>query len=118
MDTGVTMDAGVTIREPKMKSYWVYILCSTKNGALYIGVTNNIVRRVWEHKQKLIEGYTKRKNTVKLVYLEECNDINAALWREKCLKNWNRAWKIRLIEEQNPNWIDFYEAEFGKSGVH
>ena len=92
-----------------MKSYWIYILSSKKNGTLYIGVTNNLARRVYEHKEKLLAGFSKRYNVNMLVYAEEFNNINEALHREKSIKKWNRKWKLRLIEEQNPDWNDLYE---------
>ncbi len=92
-----------------MKSYWVYILCSRRNGTLYIGVTNNLVRRVYEHKQKLVDSFTKKYAIDKLVYTEEFNDINEAIAREKSIKKWNRVWKLKLIEQQNPEWEDLYE---------
>ena len=77
-----------------MKRYWVYILCSKRNGTLYTGVTNNLVRRVYEHKQKLMDGFTKKYVLDKLVYMEEFDDINAAIAREKSIKKWNRLWKL------------------------
>jgi putative endonuclease len=92
-----------------MKGYWVYILASKRNGTLYIGVTSNLSRRVYEHKEKLIEGFTKKYNITQLVYAEEFQDINDAIDREKCIKKWNREWKLKLIEKQNPNWEDLYE---------
>ncbi|MCC8418553.1 MAG: GIY-YIG nuclease family protein [Rickettsia endosymbiont of Glossina mortisans submortisans] len=76
--------------------YWVYILCSDRNGTLYIGITNNILRRIYEHKQKIIKGFTTRYNVIKLVYTEEFADIKEALAREKALKKWNRSWKIKI----------------------
>jgi putative endonuclease len=97
-------------KAPQMKEYWVYILASKRNGTLYIGVTSNLSRRVYEHKEKLIEGFTKKYNITQLVYAEEFQDINDAIHREKCIKKWNRAWKLKLIEEQNPNWEDLYES--------
>ena len=92
-----------------MKSYYVYILASTRNGTLYIGVTNDILRRVYEHKNGLIEGFTKRYGVYMLVYYEQCDSAESAIQREKRLKFWNRKWKIRLIEEANPEWKDLYE---------
>lgn len=92
-----------------MKSYFVYILASKKNGTLYVGVTNDICRRVYEHKEKLVAGFTEKYNVSKLVYVEEFDNINEALHREKCIKKWNRKWKLRIIEEQNPDWNDLYE---------
>jgi putative endonuclease len=95
-----------------MKRYWVYILCSKRNGTLYTGVTNNLVRRVYEHKQKLMDGFTKKYVLDKLVYMEEFDDINAAIAREKSIKKWNRLWKLRLIEQHNPEWENLYELLF------
>ena len=92
-----------------MKIYLVYILSSKHNGTLYTGVTNDLLRRVYEHKHKLVDGFTKRYHVTQLVYAEEFNDINEAILREKCIKQWKRAWKLKLIEEQNPNWKDLYE---------
>ena len=92
-----------------MKIYWIYILSSKRNGTLYTGVTNDLLRRVYEHKHKLVDGFTKRYNVTQLVYAEEFNDINEAILREKSIKQWKRAWKLKLIEEQNPNWKDLYE---------
>ena len=91
-----------------MSRYWVYILATEKKGTLYIGVTNHITRRVYEHKEKMVEGFSQKYGVDRLVYAEEYADVRVALYREKCLKKWNRAWKIRLIEEQNPNWDDLY----------
>ena len=92
-----------------MKAYWVYILSSQQNGTLYVGITNDLVRRIYEHKQKLVKGFTKTYGITKLVYTEQFNDITEAIHREKCIKKWNRAWKMRLIEEHNHNWKDLYE---------
>ena len=92
-----------------MNQYYVYILASKENGTLYIGVTNNLIKRVYEHKQGLIEGFSKKYNVHRLVYYEITNDVNSAIYREKCLKKWNRAWKIRLIKESNPFWKDLYK---------
>jgi putative endonuclease len=90
------------------KCYWVYILASRIGGTLYIGVTNNMVRRVYEHRQGLVEGFTKQNGVHRLVYFEQLDDIEQAILREKRLKKWDRAWKIQLIEENNPNWDDLY----------
>jgi putative endonuclease len=90
------------------RSYWVYILASAIGGTLYIGVTNNLIRRVCEHKMGLADGFTKKYRVHRLVYFEQYNDIEAAIVREKRLKKWNRAWKIQLIEELNPNWDDLH----------
>ena len=86
------------------RSYWVYILASRIGGTLYIGVANNLVRRVHEHKMGQADGFTKKYSVHRLVYFEQYGDIEAAILREKKLKKWQRAWKIRLIEELNPNW--------------
>jgi putative endonuclease len=90
------------------KQYYVYILASKIGGTLYIGVTNNLARRVYEHREKLVEGFTKKYDVAKLVYFEVHCEVEAAITREKQMKKWNRAWKVRLIEESNPNWSDLY----------
>jgi len=82
--------------------YFVYILASKKNGTLYIGITNDLMRRTGEHKNNAIDGFTKKYNIHNLVYYESCEDVYSAIQREKCLKKWNRDWKIKLIKEQNP----------------
>ena len=92
-----------------MKSYHVYILASKKNGTLYIGVTSNLKKRVYEHKNNLVNGFTKKYNVHRLVYFETTCDINSAMTREKQLKKWKRDWKIHLIEKHNPEWRDLYE---------
>lgn len=91
------------------KNYYTYILASQKNGTLYIGVTNNLIKRIYEHKEKLVEGFTEKYNVNKLVYFEQHNNPNDAIIREKKLKDWKRQWKIDLIEESNPEWLDLYE---------
>ncbi len=92
-----------------MNIYYVYILASRKNGTLYIGVTNNLMRRVFEHKNGFIKGFTQKYNVHRLVYFEETPDIQSALKREKQLKKWRRQWKIDLIEKENPKWDDLFE---------
>jgi len=87
-------------------TYYVYILASGKNGTLYIGITNDLMRRLYEHKNSLIKGFTNKYKVNNLVYFEETNDISEAIKREKQLKKWNRQWKIELIEKDNPNWED------------
>ena len=89
-----------------MKTYYVYILASKRNGTLYTGITNDLARRVIEHKSGLIKGFTKKYSVNKLVYFESTNDVNAAILREKRLKKWKRQWKIELIEKSNPDWKD------------
>lgn len=85
---------------------YLYILASARNGTLYIGVTSDIGRRVWEHREGLVEGFTKRYGVKTLVYYEAFEGIADAIHREKQLKKWNRAWKLELIESSNPNWND------------
>ena len=92
------------------RNYWVYIVASGLGGTLYIGVTNDLIRRVYEHKNKIAEGFTGKYGVDRLVYFETFDDIETAIRREKRLKKWNRAWKIRLIEETNPNWADLYPS--------
>ncbi len=87
-----------------MKKYYVYILANWNNKVMYIGVTNNLHRRVYEHKNKLVDGFTKKYNVHKLVYFEETTDIMSAIEREKQLKGWNRAKKNELVETMNPKW--------------
>ena len=91
-----------------MKTPSVYILASKPNGALYIGVTSNLPQRIWQHKNDLVGGFTKRYHVHTLVWYEIHESIEAAITREKTLKKWNRAWKISLIEETNPSWSDLY----------
>jgi putative endonuclease len=91
-----------------MKTYYIYILAS-RSGVLYVGVTNDLVRRVWEHWNDLVPGFTKRYQTHQLVYFEETDDALAAISREKHIKKWLREWKVRLIESTNPGWRDLYE---------
>ena len=91
-----------------IKNYYVYMLASKKNGTLYIGVTSNLSKRVYEHKRKLIDGFTKKYNVDKLVYYEITEDVESAILREKRLKKWKRQWKVELIEQKNPEWNDLY----------
>jgi putative endonuclease len=90
--------------------YHVYILASRVGGTLYIGVTGNLVQRVYQHREKQAKGFTEKYGVNRLVYYEGFGDVEAAIRREKQLKRWNRAWKIQLIEEKNPNWDDLYPA--------
>ncbi len=86
--------------------YYVYIITNKKDGVIYIGVTNDLERRMFEHKNKLVKGFTNRYNVDKLVYFEQYSNVNEAIKREKQLKKWNRQWKIDLIKENNPKWND------------
>ena len=89
---------------------WVYIMTNRPNGTLYLGVTGDIVRRAWEHREGLVDGFTKRYGLSRLVYAERHEDIAAAIQRERTMKHWPRAWKINLIVAQNPDWADLYET--------
>lgn len=91
-------------------SAYVYILASERNGTLYVGVTSHLARRVYEHRIGAAEGFTKRYDVKRLVHFEVFDDIEAAIHREKHLKKWNRAWKLRLIERANPDWTDLYDT--------
>ena len=86
----------------------VYIMANRKNGALYVGVTSDLKRRAWEHRQGLVEGFSKRYGLKRLVYFELHPTMASAIQREKQLKSWKRAWKIELIQEENPNWNDLF----------
>jgi putative endonuclease len=98
------------------RSYYVYILASRIGGTLYIGVTNDLIRRVAGHKLKIAESFTKRHDVTRLVYFEQFDQIEQAIHREKRLKKWTRAWKISLIEKDNPNWIDLFPEIAGGGG--
>jgi putative endonuclease len=94
--------------------YYVYILASRRNGTLYIGVSNDIMRRTWEHRNDLVAGFTKKYGVHILVWYEIYDDIHAAIAREKRMKRWNRDWKIALIEKTNSGWNDLYERLLGE----
>ncbi|MDX9822406.1 MAG: GIY-YIG nuclease family protein [Syntrophales bacterium] len=91
-----------------MKQYYVYILASKRNGTLYVGVTSDLTKRVYEHKKNLAEGFTEKYDVHSLVYYEAYGDAVDAIAREKQLKKWNRKWKLELIEKKNPKWKDLY----------
>ncbi len=91
-----------------MKEYYVYIMSSGKKGTLYIGVTSNLIKRVYQHKKEETKGFTSKYQIKYLVYFESTTDIYEALTREKNLKAWKREWKIMLIEQKNPHWEDLY----------
>jgi putative endonuclease len=95
----------MTIKQPA-----VYILASKKNGTLYVGVTSDLVKRIWEHKNDLVKGFTKRYKIHDLVWYELHDNMDAAIEREKNMKEWKRAWKVKLIEESNPKWNDLYDS--------
>ena len=91
------------------KKYYVYILANKRNGTLYIGITSGLKKRIYEHKNNLVEGFTKKYKIHNLVYYEETSDVMSALEREKQLKNWKRKWKMELIEKENPDWKDLFD---------
>ncbi len=96
-----------------MRNYWIYIVASKPNGTIYIGVTNNLIRRIYEHREGLVPGFSKQYGVHRLVYYEMTKDVREAIAREKQLKKWNRLWKIELIEKNNPLWEDLYDALSG-----
>jgi putative endonuclease len=93
-----------------MKRFYVYILASERNGTLYVGVTSDLPRRMYEHREGLLDGFTKRYGIKRLVHCEIYEDPETAIQREKRLKKWNRAWKVDLIEQANPQWLDLHAA--------
>jgi putative endonuclease len=93
-----------------MSGGWIYIVTNKANGVLYVGVTSNIARRAYEHREGLIDGFTKRYGLKQLVYIEPHEEILAAIQREKNIKHWPRTWKVRLIHAANPNWYDLYDT--------
>ena len=93
-----------------MKSYYVYMMASKRNGTLYTGITSDLIKRVYQHKSGETPGFTSRYKVSRLVYYEIHMDVREAIRREKNIQSWKRNWKLRLIEEKNPNWNDLYEA--------
>ena len=98
------------------KLYSVYIMASKRNGTLYVGFSGDLLKRVWEHKNDMREGFTKKYGVHTLVYFEMFSDPDHAIGREKQLKGWNRAWKIKLIERMNPSWKDLYRQLIESAG--
>ena len=96
-----------------MKQPAVYILASQRNGTLYVGVTSDLIQRIWQHRNDAVDGFTQRYQVHRLVYFEQHLDMLSAITREKQLKKWNRAWKLALIEAANPDWRDLYEDLVG-----
>ena len=94
-----------------MKTYYVYIMTS-KSGTLYTGITNDLMKRVYEHKHKMVEGFTKKYDLTRLVYFEETNDVNSSIEREKQIKSWRRSKKVNLIKSINPKWEDLSKGWF------
>ena len=95
------------------RAFCVYILASKRNGALYVGITSNLAQRTWQHKEGLADGFTKEYGIKLLVWYEQHENAESAITREKQIKKWNRAWKIRLIEKSNPYWNDLYPEIIG-----
>jgi putative endonuclease len=98
------------LQNSRMTGGYVYILTNRPNGTLYVGVTNDLVRRTYEHREGAVEGFTKRYGLKRLVWFEQYDDIHTAIQREKTMKHWPRAWKARLINAKNPDWNDLYDA--------
>ena len=94
---------------PAMRGAWVYIMTNRPNGTLYTGVTSDLARLAWEHREGVVAGFTERYNLKRLVCVEHHDDIQSAIQREKNIKHWPRAWKVELIEAQNPEWDDLYD---------
>lgn len=92
-----------------MKQYYIYIMSSTKGGAIYIGVTGNLIKRVYQHREGLVDGFSKQYKTKRLVYFESSTDVKSCIEREKQLKGWRRQWKVELIEAVNPEWEDLWK---------
>ena len=92
-----------------MTAGWVYFMTNRPNGVIYVGVTDNLPRRAWEHREGLVEGFTKRYGLTRLVYVEWHETLLAARQREANIKHWPRAWKVRLIHQENPDWDDLYD---------
>ena len=92
------------------RQFFVYILASRKDGTLYIGVTSNLIKRVWEHRNDVVEGFTKRYGVHRLVWFETHRTAQSAITREKQIKKWNRAWKLELIEKENPDWLNLFDS--------
>ena len=98
-----------TVRSSFMPGNWVYIMTNRPNGTLYVGVTSDLGPRVWEHRESLVEGFTKRYGLKRPVYAERHEDIRTAIQLEKNVKHWPRSWKVRLILAANPDWADLYD---------
>jgi len=90
------------------KAFCVYLLASARNGTLYVGVTSNLVQRVWQHKEGAVDGFTRKYRVKRLVWYEQHDSAESAIQREKQIKKWNREWKVQLLEERNPYWNDLY----------
>ena len=104
---GLTRNPGISTTR---MNYFVYLMASRKNGTLYVGVTNDLVRRVYEHKNGLVQGFTSRYTVHQLVWFESTPSVESAIDKEKQIKNWKREWKLALVEKTNPEWRDLYET--------
>ncbi|MGQ7958653.1 GIY-YIG nuclease family protein [Pseudomonas sp. SP16.1] len=100
-----------------MKQPAVYIMASQRNGTLYTGVTANLLQRIWQHREEVVAGFTRRYGVKMLVWYEQHESMSGAIAREKAIKKWSRAWKLRLIEEQNPHWQDLWPEIIGASSI-
>ena len=103
------LDRGIHSSQNELMDYYIYIISNKRNGTLYIGMTPNLIKRVWQHKNKVVKSFTQKYNLTMLVYYEQQADAWHAKQREKRLKEWKRQWKIELIESMNPEWKDLYE---------
>lgn len=103
------MSSRTVMWDPENNMYYIYILASKRNGTLYVGVTSNLIKRIYEHKNNLVDGFTKKYSIHHLVYYEQVENSITAIQREKQLKKWKRLWKLKLIENSNPEWDDLYE---------
>jgi len=106
--TVIPANAGIQEHAAMAKQPAVYMLASQRNGTLYVGVTSDLVKRIWEHKQDMVEGFTRKYQVHDLVYFEQHEDMHQAIQRESQIKKWNRAWKIELLEKSNPGWRDLW----------
>ena len=97
-----------------MKQPAVYLLASQRNGTLYVGVTSDLIKRVWQHRTHAVEGFTEKYDVTLLVWFEQHETMDSAISREKAIKKWNRAWKLKLIEKTNPNWLDLWAVITGE----
>jgi len=95
-----------------MREAWIYMMTNRPNGILYLGVTADLIRRIWQHREGLVGGFTKRYGLTRLVYVERHAGISSAIRRERTMKHWPRAWKVRLIHGMNPEWKDLYDELF------
>lgn len=109
MRAGQTTPRKTAVTASDNSQYFVYVLASKKNGTLYIGVTSDLIKRIYEHKNNVADGFTKKYGVHTLVYYEATPDVNSAILKEKQLKKWRRPWKLELIEKSNPKWRDLYD---------